>query len=392
MSINPVVDTLGRRLRIGMIGGGPKSFIGGVHQTAIRMDARYDLVTGVFSSDPEKSRSVAVSNGVAPDRIYESVDEMYRKEADRVDGMDVVTIVTPNDSHYPYAMAALEAGYDVFCDKPMTNTLEEARNLHQKVEESGLVFCLTHNYTGYPMVRQARAMIQAGELGDVRMVQVEYVQGGKAKPLVQQPGAKKPWRFDASRGGPSVVLGDIGTHAHNLVRYMTGAEISEVAAEVGTIVPDRDIDDFGGALLHFANGARGVFWVTQAAAGMENCLKVRISGSLGTVEWWQEFPQRLTYRPLEEPYREFTPNGVGTNELCKRACRIVRGHPEGFIEAFANLYRDAGEAIAARKTGTKADPLAMTFPNSRDGLKGVEFVAAAMESSNNGGRWVKVGG
>jgi predicted dehydrogenase len=379
---------LGRRLRLAVIGGGPGSFIGAMHRQAARLDDRYEIVTGILSSDPEKSRKAGLELGLRPDRLYSNVHEMLDTEATRKDGVDVVAIMTPNDSHYEYSVAALEHGFDVICDKPMTNTLEEAEALHDKVQKSDLVFCLTHNYTGYPMVRQAKAMVQEGQLGTIRLVQVEYVQGGKADEDKPMP-AVLPWKYDPLRGGPSLVMGDIGTHAHNLTRFITGLELAEVSAEIGTIVPGRLIHDFAGALLRFENGARGNFWVTQAAAGVENCLRIRVSGTKGSLEWMQEFPQTLTFKPLHGPSQNRTPNGPGTLPLSARSSRIVAGHPEGFHEGFANLYSDAAGAISARRAGKEADPLALYFPNSWDGLLGVRFVNSVIESSNAGGKWMK---
>jgi predicted dehydrogenase len=388
MKLNPVISTLGRKLRLAVIGGGSGSFIGAMHRQAARLDDRYEIVTGVFSSNPEKSKKDALALGLDVKRIYPSVQEMLDGEASRKDGIDVVSIMTPNDSHFEYAMAALEHGIDVICDKPMTNTLEEAEALHKKVEETGLVFCLTHNYTGYPMVRQAKAMVKDGQLGAIRLVQVEYVQGGKADEKKTMSAATN-WKFDPVRGGPSRVMGDIGTHAHNLTRFITGLEVEEVSAEVGAIVPKRLIHDFAGALLHFEHGARGNFWVTQAAAGVENCLRIRVSGTKGSLEWMQEVPQALTFKPLYGPSQNRTPNGPGTLPLAARSSRIVAGHPEGFPDGFANLYSDAAEAIAARKTGKQPNPLALYFPNSLDGLLSVRFVNSVIESSNAGGKWTK---
>lgn len=388
MELNPVIAMLGRRLRLAVIGGGPGSFIGAMHRQAARLDDRYEIVTGILSSDPEKSRKAGLELGLASDRLYASVQEMLEGESSRGNGVDVVAIMTPNDSHYEYAAAALEHGFDVICDKPMTNTLEEAEALHKKVQESGLIFCLTHNYTGYPMVRQAKAMVEDGQLGTIRLVQVEYVQGGKADEEKPMPDVLT-WKYDPVRGGPSRVMGDIGTHAHNLTRFITGLEVAEVAAEIGTIVPGRLIHDFGGALLRFENGARGSFWVTQAAAGVENCLRIRVSGSKGTLEWMQEFPQALTFKPLHGPSQNRTPNGPGTLPLAARSSRIVAGHPEGFHEGFANIYSDAAEAIAARRAGKTANPLALYFPNSWDGLLGVRFVNSVIESSKANGKWTK---
>jgi predicted dehydrogenase len=308
-------------------------------------------------------------------------------EAARSDGADVVAIMTPNDSHYAYAMAALGRGFDVICDKPITNTLDEAHEVLARVEETGLVFCLTHNYTGYPMVRQARAMVQDGLLGEIRLVQVEYVQGGKADENDPDPDQGVPWRYDPVRGGPSLVMGDIGTHAHNLVRFVTDLEVVEVAAEVGHIVPGRLVDDYAGALLRFDNGARGSFWVTQAAAGVENSVWFRVSGTRGSLEWLQERPTRLIFKPIDRPAELLTPDGPATLPLSARASRIVRGHPEGFHEGFANIYSDAAEAIAARRADLEPDPLATHFPDALDGVLGVRFVDAAMTSSRSNGAW-----
>lgn len=385
--LNPVISMLGRRLRLAVIGGGPGSFIGAMHRQAARLDDRYEIVTGILSSDLEKSKKAALELGMDSNRLYASVDEMLDKESGREDGADVVAIMTPNDSHYEYAMYALERDFDVICDKPMTNTLEEAEALHKKVQETGLVFCLTHNYTGYPMVRQAKAMVQDGQLGTIRLVQVEYVQGGKADE--SKPDPSESWRFDPVRGGPSLVMGDIGSHAHNLVRFIAGLEVDEVLSEIGNIVPGRAVHDYGGALLRFNNGARGSYWVTQAAAGVENCLRIRVSGTKGSLEWMQEFPQALTFKPLGAPSQNRTPNGPGTLPLAKHSSRIVAGHPEGFHEGFANIYSDAAEAIAARRSGKTPNPLALYFPNSFDGLMGLRFVFSAIESSKADGKWTK---
>ena len=389
MKGNPVIEKLGRRLRLAVIGGGPESFIGGIHRTAARIDDRYELVAGVLSSDPERSVVKGRMIGLPEGRAYPSVAEMLDAEKSREDGADVVAVMTPNDTHFEYSMAAIKKGFDVICDKPMTNTLEDAQALHNAVLSSGRIFCLTHNYTGYPMTRQARAMVQEGELGIIRLVQVEYVQGGKAdesKP--DSLTGPRSWKFDPERGGPSLVMGDIGTHAHNLVRFITGLEVTEVCAETGAVVPGRKVDDFAGALLHLENGARGSFWVTQAAAGVENSLKIRVSGTKGTLEWFQEIPQRLVFKPLGEPAQIRTPNGPGTLPLARRSSRIVAGHPEGFPEGFANIYSDAAEAIAAGIAGLSPDPLAMHFPNSKDGLAGILFVDAVIRSGRNGSEWV----
>ena len=391
MNSNPVIATLGRRLRLAVIGGGPGSFIGGMHRMAARIDDCSELVAGVLSSDPGRSIDRAKEIGLQEGQGYFSVAQMLDAEKQKEDGADVVAIMTPNDSHFEYAMAALDHGFDVICDKPMTNTLKEAQTLHDKVVESKRVFCLTHNYTGYPMTRQARAMVSAGELGIIRLVQVDYVQGGKAdesKPDLTT--GSRSWKCDAARSGPSLVMGDIGTHAHNLLRFISGLEVTEVCAERGAIVPGRKVDDYAGALLHLENGARGCFWVTQAAAGVENSLKIRVSGTKGSLEWLQEIPQILTFKPLGAPAQARTSNGPGILPLSARSSRMAAGHPEGFSDGFANIYKDAAGAVAFRIAGKGADPLALHFPTSADGLAGALFVDAVIRSSNNGSSWEKV--
>ena len=388
MSLNQVITMLGRRLRLALIGGGPGSFIGAMHRRASRLDDHFQVVSAVLSSDPTRSLAAGRELGLDEERIHTNVADMLKAEAARQDGAEVAAIMTPNDSHFPFAKAALENGLDVICDKPMTNTLAEAEELVRLVEDTGLVFCLTHNYTGYPMVRQARAMVEAGQLGDIRLVQVEYVQGGKAREDDPDPAAGPvPWRFDPAKSGPSLVLGDIGSHAHNLVRFITGLEVTEVAAEVGAVVPKRKVHDFAGALLRMEHGIHGCFWVTQAAAGVENCLRIRVSGTQGSLEWMQEHPQVLHFKPIDAPAEVRTPNGPGTLPLAARSSRIVAGHPEGFPDGFANLYSDAAEVIAARRSGRSADPLARHFPTAADGLRGVRFIDSVLASSDQNGAW-----
>lgn len=382
---------LGRKLGLAVIGGGPESFIGGIHRMAARLDNQYELVAGVLSSNPELSIVKGLEIGLSKNRAYSTVLDMLESENLREDGAEIVAIMTPNNSHFDYSILALERGYHVICDKPMTNTPQDAYLLHQKVEETGLQFCLTHNYTGYPMTRQAMEMVKNGELGDIRLVQVEYVQGGKADETV--PDSKKTtklWKYNQEISGPSLVLGDIGTHAHNLVRFITGLEITEVCADVGAIVPGRVVDDYAGALLRLENGARGSFWVTQAAAGVENGLQIRVSGTKGSLEWNQEIPQRLTFKPLNAPIEIRTPNGPGTLPLSKHSSRIVAGHPEGFPEAFGNLYSDFAEVIASIIAGKEINPLVTHYPKSFDGLAGVLFIDAAKRSSKNNGSWEKI--
>ena len=382
-TLNPVITQLGRRLRLAVIGGGPGSFIGAMHRQAAWLDDRYDIVAACLSSDPQRSMQAGAQLGLQAERCYPDALALIAAESVLAEGADVVAIMTPNDSHFPYAMAALENGFDVICDKPMTNTLDDAARLKQRVQDSSRVFCLTHNYSGYPLVRQARAMVADGQLGEVRLVQVEYVQGGRAS---SGPG-RSTWKADPARSGPSLVMGDIGTHAHQLLRFVTGLEVEQVAADAGSIVPDRHFHDFAGALLRLEGGARGSFWVTQAAAGVENSLRIRVSGSLGSLEWAQEHPQALQFKPLDAPAQTRTPNGPGTLPLAARSSRIAAGHPEGFHEAFANLYSDAAEAIAARLSGQPVDPLALHFPNAHDGWMGMRFVDAVVRSSAADGAW-----
>ena len=381
---NPVVQALGRRLRLAVIGGGPGSFIGEMHRAASRLDDRYRIVAAALSSDAERGRAAARRIGVPDDRAYGSGAELIDREAARDDGADVVAIMTPNETHREYSVAALERGFDVICDKPLANSLDDALAVVRAVRACRRVFALTHNYTGYPMVRQARAMVAAGQLGAIRLVQVEYVQGGNAV----EPDPPTRWRFDPARSGPSLILGDIGTHAHHLVCYVAGVELEAVAADVGAIVPGRQVHDYAGVLLRFAGGARGCLWATQAAAGMESSLGFRISGALGTVEWHQDRANELRFLPLDGPAQVRTRNGPGTLPLSARGSRVGKGHPEGFHEAFANIYADAAEVIAARRSGGVPDPLALHFPTVADGARGLAFVEAALASSDAGGGWV----
>ena len=385
MTGNPVIEKLGRRLRLGVIGGGPGSIIGEVHRTAARLDDRYEVVGGVLSSNPNRSRAAGRALGWAPERAYGDGDAMLAGEIARPDGVDLVAIMTPNDSHYPLAGRWIDAGRDVICDKPLTTSLDDARDLVARVRASGLVFCTTYNYSAYPMARQARAMVADGEIGELRLAQVEYIQ----PQLALRPDLEDPdyWRFDAARSGPSAILGDIGTHAWHLLHAVTGMEPQAVCADVGPVVPGRRFDDTAGVLLRYANGARGILWVTQAAAGAEHGLRFRVHGAEGGLEWFQEDPTWLTHMRLGEPRRMLSRGGPGLKPAAQRASRIAIGHPEGLHEAFANLYSDVAEAVAARLTGTPADPLALDFPTVEDGARGLAFITAAKASSDAGGAW-----
>jgi predicted dehydrogenase len=385
--MNRTIKHLGRRLRLGVVGGGPGSFIGPVHRAAARLDDHYEVVAAVLSRNPERSRAAAQDLGIAPDRAYGDHAELIAGETARADGIDVLAIMTPNAQHYAAARDALAAGLDVICDKPLTTTLDDANDLVRRVETSGLVFCLTFNYTGYPMVRHARAMVQGGALGAIRQVHVEYIQSHLAKPTEADRDPAANWRFEPAQGSASLVLGDIGSHAHHLATFITGQELTELAAEVGSAIPGRQIADFAHLLLRFKDGARGSMWVTNSAAGAEHGLHIRVFGERGGLEWDQEEPNHLLHRRLDGFPQLLTRGRPGLSAAAERATRVALGHPEGYFEAFANLYADAAEAIVARRTGQAADPLALDFPTVVDGARGVRFVEAAVESSLAGGRW-----
>ena len=388
MDNNVVIAALGRRLRLGVVGGGGAGSVGPVHRTAARLDDRYEIVASVLSSDPQRSREQGLAIGIPNDRAYETFDEMIDKESGRPDPVDVLAIMTPNDDHYAQCCAGMEHGFDIICDKPMTTTFADALDLVRRVRQTGLVFCLTHCYAAYPMVRQARAMVRAGELGEIRMVEVEYVEGELAEPIAPDPTGRLPWRQIPEKAGPSIVLGDIGTHAHNLACYVADLQVTGLCADVATMMPGRKVDDYAAMLLRFSNRARGVMWVTQVATGAEEFLSVRVVGETGMLEWHQDRPNELTHRPLHGSARLLTRGGSDLAAESLRVTRSYRGNPEGFHEAFANLYADVAEAIVARRAGTSADPLALDFPTVEDGARGMKMIEAALESTRNGGVWV----
>lgn len=379
-----------RRLRLGMVGGGQGAFIGAVHRFAARLDDRYELVAGCFSSSPERSRASAAELGVAPGRAYASFEEMAKRERRLKDGIDVVAIVTPNNVHFPAAKAFLSAGIHVICDKPLTTSLKDARALAQLVERSGKVFVLTHNYTGYPMARQARAMVAAGELGPIRTVQCEYVQDWLTTRLEASGQKQAEWRTDPARSGPAGCTGDIATHAINLACFIAGLELEAVCADLTAFVPGRALDDNAQMLLRFKGGARGGLWASQVAPGNENALHVRIYGEKAGLAWAQEDPNYLHFTPLGEPPRLITRGGAGAGPLAARVTRIPPGHPEGYLEGFANIYGDAAEQVWAAIEGRAPDPAALLAPTVGDGVRGVAFIEAAVQSSRKGAAWVKL--
>lgn len=381
-----------RRLRLGMVGGGQGAFIGAVHRIAARLDDRYELVAGAFSSTPEKSKASGLELGLDPARCYGSFEEMAEAEKKRPDCVDAVAIVTPNHVHFPAAKAFLERGIHVICDKPMTTTLADARALADLVERSGCVFALTHNYTGYPMVRQARQMIQDGALGRIRVVQAEYVQDWLTQKLEDTGQKQAAWRTDPARSGPAGCTGDIATHAINLACFTTGLGLESLSSDLATFVPGRLLDDNAHVMLRFTGGAKGMLWASQVAPGNENGLKIRIFGEKGGLTWAQEDPNYLHYAPFGEPPRLIRRGGAGSDAVAGRVTRIPAGHPEGYLEGFANLYSDAAELIWAKIEGRAPDPGATLVPTVQDGVAGVAFIEAVVESSRKNGAWVTVAG
>jgi predicted dehydrogenase len=381
--MNKTIAKLGRRLRLGVIGGGPGSFIGPVHRAAARLDDNFEIVASVLSSNPEKSKVEGLAIGVPEDRAYGAADEMFEAEGSRTDGMEVVAIMTPNDSHYPLSVRAIGNGLDIICDKPLTTNLQDALDLVRRVREAGIVFCQTFNYTAFPMVRQARAMVRDGDIGPVRMVNVEYVQGHNAA-LTRGERGEKNWHFVPEKVGESLILGDIGSHAHHMARFVTGLEFERVMADIGAVVPGRNAHDYADVLFRLENGAPGVMWVTQAGAGAVHGLHLRVYGEKAGLEWFQEEPNQLFETRLGAPALTFERGGPGLKPEALRAQRVGIGHPEGYQEAFAVLYADAAEAIVARKLGEKPNRYALDMPTVEDGARTMKFIAAALESSRTG--------
>ena len=377
------------RLRLGMVGGGRDAFIGAVHRIASRIDDQYELVAGCFSSDPEKSKASGADLGLDPARCYESFSDMAIREVRKKDGIDVVAIVTPNHMHAPVAMQFLKRGIHVICDKPLTATLPEAKKLAKAAEASGVVFALTHNYTGYPMIRQAKAMVDAGDLGELRVVQVEYAQDWLAEPVEATGQKQADWRTDPARSGAGGATGDIGTHAFNLATFVTGLALDALSADLTAFVPGRRVDDNGHVMLRFKGGAKGMLWCSQVATGNENCLRLRVYGTKGGLEWAQEDPNYLWFTPLGQPKRLITRGGAGAGPEAARMSRVPPGHPEGYLEGFANIYAEAARAISAAKTGTPL-PDGTVFPGLKEGLEGVAFVDACVRSSARNAAWVSL--
>lgn len=389
MAIEGTTETRAPRIRLGMVGGGSGAFIGAVHRIAARIDDHYELVAGALSSTPEKSRASGAELGLNPSRVYDDFKSMAIREARLKDGIEAVAIVTPNHMHYPAAIEFLKRGIHVICDKPLTSNLADAKKLVKAAESSDALFILTHNYSGYPMVRQAREMVARGDLGEIRLVQMEYPQDWLAEPVERSGSKQAEWRTDPARSGVGGSTGDIGTHAYQLGCFISGLELDELAADVHTFVPGRQLDDNAHVMLRFKGGAKGMLWCSQVASGNENALKVRVYGTKGGLEWEQENPNYLWYTPLGEPKRLLTRGGAGAMDVAARVSRTPGGHPEGYLEGFATIYSEAARAIQAKREGKKVDP-AVLYPTVADGLKGVTFVTACINSSKRNGAWVKV--
>lgn len=379
-----------RKLKMGMIGGGVGAFIGAVHRMAAALDNEIELVCGAFSSDPKKSKTSGEMLKLPPERVYGSYAEMMAQEQKLPGGqrMDFVSIVTPNHLHFAPAKLALENGFHVVCDKPMTFNLDEAKKLQQIVKKSGLVFALTHNYTGYPMVKEAREIVRGNKLGKIRKIVVEYPQGWLSTRLEAQGHKQASWRTDPKKSGASGCMGDIGTHAENLVEYITGLRIKELCADLTTFVPGRKLEDDGNILVRFDNGARGILYASQISAGEENPLHIRVYGEKGGLEWEQEEPNSLIVKWIDRP-KEIIRTGVGRlSNAAKFNIRLPAGHPEGFIEAFANIYRNFALTVRCRMQGIKPKPEYLDFPTVHDGVRGMAFIETVVKSANKGSKWV----
>lgn len=373
------------RIRYAMVGGGRGAFIGAVHRIAARMDDRFELVAGALSANPENAKASAADLHIAADRAYTSYEEMLRVEKTRADGIQAVVIVTPNHMHFPVAKACLEAGIDVICDKPVTRTLEEALELEQIVKKSGCFFALTHNYSAYPLVRYARELVEQGKLGKVRVVQVEYPQEWLTEAAADD-NKQASWRTDPARSGLAGCLGDIGTHAFQLARFITQQKLSAVSADLTSFVDGRPVDDNVHALLRFDGGAKGMLWSSQVAPGCENGLRIRIYGEKAGIEWAQENPNELWFGELNKPRQRITRRGDIGSDIAARGMRTPGGHPEGYLEGFANLYKDIADILIARQQG-ETHFLQNWVPDIETGVEGMRFIQAVLTSSQRDGVW-----
>ena len=384
-----MATTFPPRVRLGMVGGGEGAFIGAVHRIAARLDDHYVLVAGALSSTADKSLRSGAAIGL--ERSYPDYETMAREEAARPDGIEAVAIVTPNDQHAPAAEAFLKAGIHVICDKPVTTTLKDAKRLKALAQKHGRIFAVTHNYTGYPMVRHARRLVADGALGTLRVVQVEYAQEWLTERLESTGQKQAGWRSDPKRSGAGGCIGDIGTHAYNLADFITGLAVESLSAEVSSFVKGRVLDDNVQVQLRYAGGARGSLWASQVAPGNENGLRIRVYGSKGGLEWLQEHPNQLRFSPFGQPTQIISRGTPAASPDAARVSRVPSGHPEGYLEGFANLYTEIAAAIRAARPGKKQRlDKAVTFPTIDDGIKGMVFIETALRSSAKDGRWTKL--
>lgn len=377
------------RIRLGMIGGGEGAFIGAVHRLAARMDDQFEFVAGALSSTPAKAKRSGAALGLARDRIYSDFETMALKEAAREDGIEAVAIVTPNHLHAPAARAFLDAGIHVICDKPMTTTLKDALDLQRRAKKARKLLAVTYNYTGYPMVRHARQMVAEGALGALRVVQVEYPQDWLTEKIEATGQKQATWRADPKQSGVGGSLGDVGTHAYNLACFVSGLTLDSLAADLSRFVPGRKLDDNAHVLLRFKGGAKGMLWTSQVSPGNENNLRLRLFGPKGGLEWHQEHPNQLLWSPYGEPTRVISRGTGAANAAAARMTRVPPGHPEGYLEGFANIYTEVASAIRAARNRRRVDPAVM-YPTVVDGARGVAFVEAAVKSSARNAAWVKL--
>lgn len=380
-----------RKLRMGMIGGGMDAFIGAIHRLAFNMDGQVELVAGALSINPDMAKKSGEILYLDPDRIYLNYEEMIKKESGMPSDkkLDFITIVTPNFAHFDPAMMALDNGFNVVIEKPMTFTLAEAKELKKKVEETGLTLCLTHTYSGYPMVKQAKAMVEKGEIGKVRKVMVEYPQGWLSRLSEREGNAQAAWRTDPKKSGKSGSMGDIGTHAAHLAEYITGLKITQICADLNTMVEGRLLDDDGNVLLKFDNGAAGVLVATQIAAGEENALRIRVYGEKGGLEWFQQEPNTLWVKWLDAPMQVYRTGSPYLEEAAKHNTRTPAGHPEGYIEAFANIYKNFTETLKAKIDGISPSKASLDFPTAEDGVRGMAFIDNVVTSAKSTNKWTE---
>jgi len=383
---------MSKKVRLGMVGGSLDAFIGEVHRKSAALDGHFDLVAGAFSSSAEKSQKTGESLGLNPDRVYDSYKQMIERESDLPPGerIEAVSIVTPNHVHFDPAKLALENGFHVIIDKPLAFSLDEARELKKIVDNTGLILALTHTYTGYPMIKEARHIFQTGKLGDVRKIYVEYPQGWLSTALEQEGNKQASWRTDPEKSGEGGAVGDIGTHAANLAEYVSGLTITKLCADVNIVVEDRLLDDDSAALLKFDNGASGVLMATQIATGEENDLKLRVYGEKGSIEWTHTDPNTLLFKPLNEPVQILRAGTGYLSEAAQKNTRLPAGHPEGYLEAFANIYNTFYEAVCDYQTDTLKPIQEYDFPDVNDGVRGMAFVSAMIASGKSEQKWTLI--